>query len=134
MPADPKRRPRIVNPHAGRVKLAREGRCRICGRVPSGSHLDSLNRMHVVAKGGAWLGDDIEDNIVPGCGSGTTGCHGLLTSGREDPNHPTGMTVAEARSRMNERLTPEEYEYAESRTYVGWVDDVYPRIERSVAV
>lgn len=124
--ADPKDPPRIVDPTAGIAKLRAEGECRICERRPSGHPLDALNRMHVVPRSQG--GDDVDDNIVPGCGSGTTGCHGLLTSAMEDPRHPEGLTVAEARDRMNRRLTDRERAYAETEKYVGWVDDAYPLI------
>jgi hypothetical protein len=33
---------------------------------------------HVLARGGPYFGDDLEENIVALCGSGTTGCHGKL--------------------------------------------------------
>lgn len=125
MAADLKPPPRVVDPEAGLRKLRLERECRICERVPSGHPLDKLNRMHVVSR--AQGGDDVEDNIVPGCGSGTTGCHGLLTSAMEDPHHPEGITVAEARARMNERLTDRERSYAERVKYPGYIDDVYPR-------
>lgn len=117
--------PRVVDPYVGLAKLIDEGCCRICERVPGGWPLDFLNRMHVVAKGQG--GDDVDDNIVPGCGSGTTGCHGLLTSRREDPHHPAGLTVAEACARMNERLTGRERTYAAEKKDPGYVDRVYPR-------
>lgn len=114
---------RIVDPAAGRLKVVREGECRICERRPSGHPLDFLNRMHVVPKGLG--GDDVDDNIVPGCGSGTTGCHGLLTSAHEEPGHPAGMSLDEARRRMIERLTDRERAYAEQKKYPGWVEDYY---------
>ena len=120
--------PRVVDPDAGKAKIRREGECRICERVPSGHPLDSLNRMHVVGKGVG--GDDVEDNIVPGCGSGSTGCHGLLTSKREDPHHPAGLSVAEAHDLMNRRLTDRERAYAEQKKWPGYVDETYPTIVR----
>jgi hypothetical protein len=118
---------RIVDDGAGREKLRREGACRICGRRPSGHPLDSLNRMHVVPRSQG--GDDVDDNIVPGCGSGSTGCHGLLTSRREDPSHPAGLSVAEALDEMNRSLTVAERRYAEEKKWTGWIERAYPRIE-----
>jgi hypothetical protein len=122
---DPRASTRIVDAGAGREKLREEGCCRICDRRPTGHPLDALNRMHIVPRGQG--GDDVDDNIVPGCGSGATGCHGLLTSACEDSHHPAGLTVAEARARMNERLTDRERAYADRKKYPGWIDDNYPR-------
>lgn len=124
---DWKRAARIVDETAGWAKIRAEGICRICGHRPSGHPLDKLNRMHVVPRSQG--GDDVDDNFVPGCGSGTTGCHGLLTSAMEDPHHPRGLTVAEARDEMNRSLTVEERRYAETKKWPGWIERAYPRIE-----
>jgi hypothetical protein len=123
--------PRVVDDEAGRAKVRAEGRCRVCKRVPSGHHLDSLNRMHVVPKGVG--GDDVDDNIVPGCGSGGTGCHGLLTSRREDPHHPAGLTVAEAQLRLREGLDKAERAYAVRAKWAGWLESYYPGPAASAA-
>jgi hypothetical protein len=114
---------RIVDRNAGIAKIRREGECRVCERTPSGHPLDSLNRMHVVPK--SLGGDDVDDCIVPGCGSGSTGCHGLLTSAMEDPHHPAGLTVAEARELLLANLSVREREYAEAKKYPGWLEDYY---------
>lgn len=79
--------------------------------------------MHLVPKGLG--GDDVDDNIVPGCGSGTTGCHGLLTSSMEDPHHPEGLTVGEARELLLANLSVRERAYAETKKYPGWLEDYY---------
>jgi hypothetical protein len=120
---DPKPDRRIVDRDAGRLKVWVEGECRVCGHVPSGHPLDTLNRMHLVPKGLG--GDDVDDNIVPGCGSGTTGCHGLLTSSMEDPHHPEGLTVGEARELLLANLSVRERAYAETKKYPGWLEDYY---------
>lgn len=65
--------------------------------------------------------------MIPGCGSGTTGCHGLLTSRREDPGHPRGLTVADALDRANRSFTVEERDYAARVKDPGWIDRNYPR-------
>lgn len=121
------KQPRIVDPDAGWAKIRAEGECRICERRPSGHPLDKLNRMHVVPRSQG--GDDVDDNLVPGCGSGTTGCHGLLTAHREIPSHPAGLSVAEALDRMNRRLTDRERDYAARKKDRGWIDRTYPTIE-----
>lgn len=123
MGADPRPARRIRDRSAGTAKLRREGRCRVCGHVPTDHPLDKLNRMHVVPKGIG--GDDVDENIVPGCGSGTTGCHGLLTSAREDPHHPRGMTVAGARAGLLASLEDDERAYAERTKHEGWLESYY---------
>jgi hypothetical protein len=122
---DWKRGPRIVDPDAGWRKIRIEGECRLCGHVPSGHPLDKLNRMHVVPRSQG--GDDVDDNFVPGCGSGTTGCHGLLTAKMEIPSHPEGFTVADALDAMNRSLTDRERRYAAAEKDPDWIDRTYPR-------
>lgn len=105
---DPKPAPRIVSDKAGRRKVMAEGRCRLCG------YAAELSRHHLVPKG--QQGDDVDDNIVPLCGSGTTGCHG-------DVEHWTSG----ARSKLRGRLTPAELSYIERKKGVAWLDKRYPR-------
>lgn len=50
-------------------KCLRERECRRCGYAAGSGH-------HIVPKGSPHFGDDVEENVVPLCGSGTTGCHG----------------------------------------------------------
>lgn len=67
---DPKpRAPRIVDRLATTRACLRWRECAICGEPSATGH-------HVLAKGDG--GDDVLENIVPLCGSGTTGCHGLV--------------------------------------------------------
>lgn len=75
-PADPKPARRIVDPQAGIEKLMRERVCRICRR-PVGEVI--LGRHHLVPR--SLGGDDVDDNLVPLCGSGTFGCHGRVEAG-----------------------------------------------------
>jgi hypothetical protein len=67
---DPKPPARIVDRAAlRRAKLANPT-CAACGAGGANGH-------HVLPKGaGAGAGDDVPENIVGLCGSGTTGCHG----------------------------------------------------------
>ena len=69
---DPKPEPRIRATADGWVKLRTEklGPCRVC-QTPFKPTLH-----HIVSK--SLGGDDVADNLVPLCGSGTTGCHGLV--------------------------------------------------------
>lgn len=113
MISDPKPAKRIVDKDAGRAKVLMEGRCRCCGRTWS------LNRMHLVPKGQG--GDDVDDNIAPGCGSGTTGCHGALTA------HTRDWRIVAARLREN--LTADEIAYCLAKKGQDWLDRTYPRRE-----
>jgi hypothetical protein len=72
LPPDPKPAARIVDRAAlRRAKLANPT-CAACGGGGANGH-------HVLPKGaGAGAGDDVVENIVGLCGSGTTGCHGAF--------------------------------------------------------
>jgi hypothetical protein len=84
---DPKPRPRIRDRGASQRKLLRDPWCRVCGqRATSGHHL-------LYASGG---GDDLEDMIVPVCGSGTTGCHGKLHAGDRQARRRLGRSLRPA--------------------------------------
>ena len=119
---------RIVNPLAGIEKLRREGRCRVCKRKPSGHYVDALNRMHLVPK--SQRGDDVDDNIVPGCGSGTAGCHGVLTSRNRDG--ATGRTWEEVAGALRATLTKEEIAYVVAKKSAAWLDEHYPERGRKL--
>lgn len=89
MPSDFKKPPRYKATPEEWVKLREEklGPCRVCGK-PNGrglsvyparhwneSGLESTLH-HILSK--SLGGDDTADNLAPVCGSGTTGCHGLI--------------------------------------------------------
>lgn len=104
---DPKPAKRIVDPEAGFAKLFHEGRCRICGST------FPLTRHHLVNRSQG--GDDVDNNLVPLCGNGTMGCHGLVTERDFE-------TLAALRSRlkMNEIL------YIELKKGYEWLHKTYP--------
>jgi hypothetical protein len=60
---------RIVDPAAVRRATLRRRECAACGEPGANGH-------HVVEKDDG--GDDVDENIVTLCGSGTMGCHGAL--------------------------------------------------------
>lgn len=60
---------RVVDPDATRRVLRRLRACAACGRPACNTH-------HVLGKGQG--GDDVEENLVPLCGSGSARCHGAL--------------------------------------------------------
>ena len=89
MTADPKPLRRIRDPEAMR-RAHRAGDCCV------------VNAHHVVSR--ARGGDDITDNLVLLCGSGTTGCHGEFHAG-----------VSEVAKKIGEALTPAHILYVRTR-------------------
>lgn len=122
MPPDWKPDRRIVDPEAGKEKVRADPRCRSCRRrarpvFDGGSFLSGISRSHIVAKGIG--GDDVDENIAPLCGSGTSGCHGL--------HEAMDMAV---RQRERRAMLPEEEVYARSKMSDAWFEKNYPT-ERS---
>lgn len=116
MPADPKPAKR-VKADAEEWRLIRHGKigpCRGC-RVP-GRNIYAVTMHHIVPK--SLGGDDVSENIIPLCGSGTHGCHGLIES--------HGRGHREIASRIRHRLRPEELRYALTKKGDVWLDEYYP--------
>ena len=61
--------------------MRRERRCRACGL--SGFH----SRAHIVPRG--QRGDDVPENMLPLCGSGNTGCHGVFDGQSARASYPS---------------------------------------------
>jgi len=59
----------VVDTGASRRTLLKSRECVACGAAASNAH-------HVVQKGSPHFGDDVEANLLPLCGTGTSGCHG----------------------------------------------------------
>lgn len=92
---DPKLgRRRIVDPAAVKVAALRDRECAACGDPAANAH-------HILPKDRG--GDDVPENIVGLCGSGTSGCHGAFHGspyvvtlvGVSDA--PTGATIYDER-------------------------------------
>lgn len=62
----------------------------MCGRRAGSAH-------HVLPRGGPHHGDDVIENLVPLCGSGTTGCHGAVEDGRQAAREALGRHIYVAR-------------------------------------
>jgi hypothetical protein len=107
MIGDPKPAKRIVMPSRVRAKVLVEGRCRICGRT------GPLNGHHLVPRSQG--GDDVWENIVPLCGSGVMGCHGMIEE-----------RAAGWRSRLRAELTLDEVRYVTAKKSWAWLADHYP--------
>ena len=58
--------------------------CVICGGIDISIH-------HILPRGQG--GDDVWENLVPLCGSGTTGCHGGVEGGLDSVTHALGRYV-----------------------------------------
>jgi hypothetical protein len=79
------------------IRDEKAGPCRVCGEHA----VWAISYHHLVPR--SLGGDDVEDNLIPLCGDGTTGCHGKLE------NHPRGWErIAHA---VRHSLTPAELGY-----------------------
>jgi hypothetical protein len=123
MVGDPRPPARIVDRRAGIKKLRREGRCRACGLATR----SYLTRAHLVPRG--QRGDDVDENIIPLCGSGTTGCHGALTDHHKAswPSLLEGASWHQVASAVRATLRLEEEKYILDKKGAEWLGRVYPR-------
>lgn len=101
-----------------RTKL---GPCRVCGATlrPSLHHLVGKDN----------FGDDVIENLIPLCGSGTTGCHGIYES------HHSGESMDGIRREWEEvadtirrTLLDEEIRYADRKAGDTYLERSYPLI------
>lgn len=90
-----------------RLRAEKVDRCRICELF-----VGDMTLHHIVPR--AQSGDDVADNLVPLCGSGTTGCHGLV----EDRD-------MWARSLLGRRLSRREIAYVVAKRGAGWLERHY---------
>lgn len=92
-------------------------RCRVCGAPHASLH-------HLL--GGAWRSDEL-DNLVPLCGGGTTGCHGIYTS-RMTGQSLDGVrrTWEQVADRIRRSLTRAEVLYVTERVGEPGLDRRYP--------
>lgn len=95
------------------LQVLKAGPCRICGNGWKDGMAIGLH--HLVAR--SLLGDDVPENLVPLCGSGTTGCHGKVED--RDP---------EACSTLRKNLTAEEIAYIGRKKGYDWLDGRYPEV------
>lgn len=95
MTSDPKQGKRIVDPDALRRARARGPlECAACGGPPSNVH-------HVLQKSAPHFGDDVIENLLLLCGTGTMLCHGAWHGSPYTAFHldPEGQEVEERRNR-----------------------------------
>lgn len=98
-------------------------RCAVCGRYASNLH-------HVVQKGMGGVSRDVERRIpkVALCGSGTTGCHGLVHERRLHLNWCDGMggwVWWQSPEPMDDELAWRLHA-AEYRPMRGWIEQQAP--------
>lgn len=67
---------RVIDAKATTRAVLAQPRCSICPKPSANGH-------HVLGRGSPNFGDDVPENIVALCGSGTTGCHGEVEARRE---------------------------------------------------
>ncbi len=89
------------------IRRLKSGRCRVCGNLPTTLH-------HLIGKDLG--GDDLPANMVPLCGSGTSGCHGLV----EEFDLKACQTL-----RIS--LTEQEIGYVVGKASQYWLNRRYPR-------
>lgn len=110
---DFKPEPRIKDSDAlARARLMFD-ECASCGKPPANAH-------HFLPKGSPWHGDDVVENIVLLCGSGSFGCHGAV-HGSPYQDGSRRWTTMEVRAAIGEHVLaqrPDVIEYV--LTKLGW--------------
>jgi hypothetical protein len=109
------------------AKVDDEGACRLCGKknrpwldAKERRH-NTINADHIVERDEG--GDDVPENCMPLCGSGTTGCHG----GKHSPDPAIRLAT---RMLMRSRMKMPEEEYIVERKSQFWLDDHFPERSR----
>ena len=92
MPADPKPLSRSRRPIREVDRTATLRACLTYRECPCGA--PAATGHHVLARGSPYFGDDVVENIVPLCGSGTTGCHGQVENEDELALMMLGLHIA----------------------------------------
>lgn len=113
--SDP-RPPRRVKATAERweqLRALKLGPCRICRDAPEPWYGHGITLHHLVSK--SLGGDDVPNNLVPLCGSGTTGCHGDVES-----------RDALALVRLRDALTEDELAYVIVKKGADFLARYYP--------
>jgi len=85
------------------------GPCRACGELEVSFH-------HIVPR--SLGGDDVPANLIPLCGSGTTGCHGEYET--------RGLKWRQVCAAIRETLTDVEHDYVVGTKGEGFLERYYP--------
>ena len=70
---------------------AKRGPCRVCSLAYDAR---AFSFHHLVPR--AMHGDDVADNLVPLCGDGTQGCHGVITRGWDTARELLACSLTDA--------------------------------------
>jgi hypothetical protein len=96
--------------------------CRACKAGPA------TNWHHLVPKTSPHLGDDVAENAVGLGGTGTTGCHGILSTGSRGKDcGGVVRTYDEIVRMLGANLTPAERAYVSLKMGAFWLERRYPR-------
>lgn len=99
------------------IRRRKAGPCRVCGSVMVSMH-------HLL--GGLWRSDE-DDNMIPLCGNGTTGCHGIYTSRMRGVSFDgVTRTWEQVASLIRKSLTAEEIAYVTERVGIDGLERRYP--------
>lgn len=116
MDPKPQKRYRATKEEWESIRYAfRASNCLVCGAYWD-SKRDSLHHVYPRGQGG----DDVIVNLVPLCGSGTTGCHGLIEA-----------RDARARATLRENFSDAHRWYLTYKLGFGaeaWLDRNYPAL------
>ena len=93
-----------------KLQAEKQGPCRVCG---ASAYTGYTSLHHLVPRSQG--GDDVASNLVPLCGSGTTGCHGKI----EARDRTAGRKL-----RVN--LSNPEFWYVIDKKGWDWMDSRYP--------
>ncbi len=99
MEPDPKSGARIKDPDLLRQAHWAFDECVLCGAIDISIH-------HILSRSASssGAGDDVWENLVPLCGDGTTGCHGLVEAGSDVACRALGWYVTRERPDTMEYL------------------------------
>lgn len=114
MPPDPKPAGRVRDPELMRVLHLRWQECVLCYGTRYTKGQLSLHHISNHPR------DDVEANLVMLCGSGTTGCHGLITANDLDARRELAVYLRERR--------PDALEYLDERFPLERADNWLQRV------
>lgn len=99
------------------IRRRKAGPCRVCGSLMVSMH-------HLL---GGTLRSDEEDNMIPLCGDGTVGCHGIYTSRMRGVSFDgVTRTWAQVASLIRKSLTKRELAYVTERVGLDGLERRYP--------
>lgn len=89
---------RVIDPKATARAVLAQPRCALCPKPSANGH-------HLLSRGAPHFGDDVQENIVALCGTGTMGCHGAVENEDEWARRSLGAYVVARRPDAVEYLS-----------------------------